>query len=192
MRATLLTLAPSTDAFRSLRPGCEPGFLSWGCPKIAPPSFEAVESVSREDAPERSRSVSSAHRGGNADSHPRSALVVSHHLGGLLLRDPAAMLQAAADPGVHRVSIRRETDLPAVLLLPSEAFPPPTATGAENLRTLVRITGATVSGLPFTANLAPSSFLLPPQSTLASRGGPAGTSRPCSIVGSVADPAVSG
>jgi len=26
------------DAFRSLRPGREAGFLSWGCPKIAPPS----------------------------------------------------------------------------------------------------------------------------------------------------------
>jgi hypothetical protein len=39
VRATLLTLAPITDAFRSLRPGVvAPGFLSWGCPKIAPPS----------------------------------------------------------------------------------------------------------------------------------------------------------
>jgi len=28
------------DAFRSLRPGREAGFLSWGCPKIAPPSFK--------------------------------------------------------------------------------------------------------------------------------------------------------
>jgi len=27
------------DAFRSLRPGRKAGFLSWGCPKIAPPSF---------------------------------------------------------------------------------------------------------------------------------------------------------
>jgi len=28
------------DAFRSLRPSRKAGFLSWGCPKIAPPSFK--------------------------------------------------------------------------------------------------------------------------------------------------------
>jgi hypothetical protein len=40
MSATLLTLAPIPDAFRSLqlqRSGRS--FLSWGCPKIAPPSY---------------------------------------------------------------------------------------------------------------------------------------------------------
>jgi hypothetical protein len=58
--------------------------------------------------------------------------VVSHHLDGFLLLDPAAVLQAAADPGVHRVSFRRETEFPAMLLPPSEAFPPPTATGPRN------------------------------------------------------------
>jgi hypothetical protein len=40
------------DAFRSLRPDhpfsrTAPGFLSWGCPKIAPPSSAAGESASR-------------------------------------------------------------------------------------------------------------------------------------------------
>jgi hypothetical protein len=35
------------DAFRSLRPGRKAGFLSWGCPKIAPPSYTIEESDSR-------------------------------------------------------------------------------------------------------------------------------------------------
>jgi hypothetical protein len=43
--ATLLTLAP-TFPTRSgpCDPACQPGFLSWGCPKIAPPSCAAEES----------------------------------------------------------------------------------------------------------------------------------------------------
>jgi hypothetical protein len=40
---------------------------------------------------------------------------------------PRDRLQVAADPGVHHVSPCRETGFPAVHLLPSEAFPPPTA-----------------------------------------------------------------
>jgi hypothetical protein len=68
-------------------------------------------------------------RDGNAGSHPRSVRVVSHHLDGFLLHDAAAVLQAAADPGVHHVSPCRETGFPAVRSLPFEAFPPPTASG---------------------------------------------------------------
>jgi hypothetical protein len=125
------------DAFRSLRPGREAGFLSWGCPKIAPPSF-----VPWSPSPGRIRHWYSGltrwHRGssflrnGNAGSHSRSALVVFHHLDGLLLHDPATVFQAAADPGVHHVSFRCETEFPAMLLLPFEAFPPPTATGHQD------------------------------------------------------------
>jgi len=72
-------------------------------------------------------------RDGNACSHPRAALVVSHHLDGLFLLDPATVLQAAADPGVHIVSSCRETGVPAVHLLPFEAFPPPTAAAPERI-----------------------------------------------------------
>jgi hypothetical protein len=58
-------------------------------------------------------------------------------------------LQIAADPGVHRVSFRCETEFPAMLLLPFEAFPPPTAWDPEtNLRFPGRVTEATVSGRP--------------------------------------------
>jgi hypothetical protein len=46
--------------------------------------------------------------------------VVSHHLDGLLLLDLAGLLHPAADPGVHRVSARRETDLLAMLSRPSK------------------------------------------------------------------------
>jgi hypothetical protein len=87
--------------------------------------------------------------------------VVFHHLDGLFLLDPATVLQAAADPGVHRVSSCRETGFPAVHLLPFEAFPPPTATGSE---TNLGYRGLASPPRPFpasafTANLAFSPFL---------------------------------
>jgi len=46
--ATLLTLAP-TFPTRSgpCDPAAQPGFLSWGCPKISPPSYSIEESASR-------------------------------------------------------------------------------------------------------------------------------------------------
>jgi hypothetical protein len=50
--------------------------------------------------------------------------VVSHHLGGFLLLDRAGLLHPAADPGVHHVSAGRETSIPAVPVLPSEALLP--------------------------------------------------------------------
>jgi hypothetical protein len=61
--------------------------------------------------------------------------VVSHHLGGFLLSDRAGLFHPAPDPGVHRVSLRRETKIPAALVLPSEAFPPSTATSPARVRT---------------------------------------------------------
>jgi hypothetical protein len=71
VRATLLTLAP-TFPTRSgpCDPAAKPGFLSWGCPKIAPPSCGSWSPRSR------SRSAPASLRGwrllrdGNADSHP--------------------------------------------------------------------------------------------------------------------------
>lgn len=73
--------------------------LSWGFPKISPPSYAIVESTpgSWVSPPACLRVVAARRR-------PRSVLVVSHHPDGLLLRDRAGLLRPAADHGVHRVS----------------------------------------------------------------------------------------
>jgi len=82
-------------------------------------------------------------------------------------------LQVAADPGVHHVSFCRETEFPAMHLLPFEAFPPPTATATET-NPGVRGRASPCWPLPtltFTANLALSPFLFrspPRQETAAS------------------------
>jgi len=89
-----------------------------------------------------------------------------------LLHDPATVFQAAADPGVHRVSFRLRNGLLAMHLLPFEAFPPPTAARAAetNLRFCagsrhwLDLDTCVPSTAPFTANLAPSS--LPPSPPL--------------------------
>ena len=47
-RATLLTLTPTFPTrFGPCDPAAKPGFLSWGCPKIAPPSYTIEESDSQ-------------------------------------------------------------------------------------------------------------------------------------------------
>lgn len=122
VHATLLTLTPTLPSRPvPCGPTCRPDCLSWVCPKIAPPSSRIEESVAR--AP-RLRGLPS---GKNSQSFPRSVRVVSHHLDGFLLSDRAGLLRPAPDPGVHRVSCRRETALLTVWFLPFEAFPPPTA-----------------------------------------------------------------
>jgi hypothetical protein len=174
MCATLLTLAPTFPTLPGpCDPAAKPGFLSWGCPKIAPPSYR-----SRNPTPGdvllrtpvfrpvrflgRWCGAPRLLRDENANSHPRAARVVSHHLDGLFLLDHATVLQAAADPGVHRVSSCRETGFPAVHLLPFEAFPPPIATasrtnpGYRGLASPPRPSPAAA----FTANLTFSPFSL--------------------------------
>ena len=48
-RATLLTLTPTFPSRPDpCGPTCRSDFLSWGCPKIAPPSYEAEESDARD------------------------------------------------------------------------------------------------------------------------------------------------
>jgi hypothetical protein len=103
-----------------------------GLSKDRPSIVQASESDSRSHPAARFRSASCFLRDGKAASHPRAARVVSHHPDGLFLLDPATVFQAAADPGVHRVSFRRETEFPAMRLLPFEAFPPQTATVTSN------------------------------------------------------------
>jgi hypothetical protein len=131
---------------------------------------------------------------------PRAVRVVSHHLDGLFLSDRAGLLRPAPDPGVHRVSSRRETGSSRCGFCPSKLSlrrqrrirAPPFGSGVSagpRHRSAHRWT------TPFTACLASSPFFsvlradgLPSH---ARRGHPrrlpgAGASRPCSIFGSVA------
>jgi len=156
------------DAFRSLRPGRKAGFPLVGLSKDRP----SIVSIAESDSRKRSNSASPRGLGshccgpasfgmGTPIPIQRAVFVVSHHLDGLLLRDLAALLHAASDRGVHRVSSCRETGFPAVHLLPFEAFPPPTATEAG---TNPRIRGLASPFRPFpavtfTANLASPPFL---------------------------------
>jgi len=180
VRATLLTLAP-TFPTRSgpCDPAAKPGFLSWGCPKIAPPSYrsrnptpgDVLPRVSARPLPRVSAALRRLLRDGNANSHPRAVHVVFRHLDGLFLLDLATVLQAAADLGVHCVSSCRETGFPAVHLLPFEAFPPPTAT-ASRTNPGYRGPASPLRPFPifaFTACLAFSPFLSRRRSVAVSR-----------------------
>jgi hypothetical protein len=83
----------------------------------------------REGRGVHSRPDVAARPSGRGDQpRPCSALVVSHHLDGFLLLDRAGLLHPAADPGVHRVSARRETRFPAMRSCPSKPCSPPAAT----------------------------------------------------------------
>jgi hypothetical protein len=162
--ATLLTLR----AVFPVAPGpCDPahtGFPLMGLSKDRPSIVFAEESVSKNRCPLRRRRVSLFLRDGKATSHPRSVPVVSHHLDGLLLLDPATVFQAAADPGVHRVSSCRETGFPAMQLPPFEAFPPPTAADPR-IAPVLRGSASPLRPFPavaFTAHLAPSPFFPQP------------------------------
>jgi hypothetical protein len=114
------------DAFRSLRPGCSPGFLSWGCPKIAPPSFQPGSPRPGEPLGPPSRWECRFPSACRPRGFPPPRRFVPPR--------PRGRLQAAADPGVQRVSSCRETGFPALHLPPFEAFPPPTATVAGRIR----------------------------------------------------------
>jgi hypothetical protein len=67
------------------------------------------------------------------------------------------VLQIAADPGVQLVSFCRETEFPALHLLPFEAFPPPTATATGRIRSpWARVTGRSVFGSSRSPRTLPS------------------------------------
>jgi hypothetical protein len=85
------------------------------------------------------RSVAALPSGRGDQPRPCSALVVSHHLGGFLLLDRAGLLHPAADPGVHRVSARRETSFLAMLSCPSKPCSPPAATSRSPPRGFPRV-----------------------------------------------------
>ena len=150
-----------------------------GLSKDRPSIVQAGESVSRTISAVRFRTASFVLRGGNAIPirGPSSWFLTTSTVCSSSTLRP---LQAAADPGVHRVSFRCETDLLTMHLLPFEAFPPPTAARPRrriSVAVRARVTGATVSGRSVHREPCPLVLFR--------------TSRPCSIVGSVARTTVS-
>jgi len=113
-----MTLVPSfpTTAW-SVPPDIAVGLPLMGLSKERPSIGEVEESTPGRMSPSglRDRATTPC---------PCSVLVVSHHLDGLLLIDLAGLLHPAPDPGVHRVSVCRETDFLAMPFLPYEAFLP--------------------------------------------------------------------
>jgi hypothetical protein len=177
---------------RSLRPSLAAGLPLLGFPKIAPPSSHVEESGAQVR-------VSAGPSGIDGQSFPRSALVVSHHLGGFLLSDGAGLLRPAPDPGVRRVSSRRETGLLTARSCPSKLSLRRQRRPRLSPEPRARVRDRPSLDLSFTARLAPSPFApvhreegfpshvrrAPPLSGPRRLPG-VGASRPCSIVGSVA------
>lgn len=131
---TLLTFAPTSSmlpllgslSLAALGPGvatAPSSCLSWGCPKIAPPSHSLEESTPS--------AVASTFGLDPARISPRSVLVVSHHLDGLLLPARARVLHLADDHGVHHVSSRLRGEDPRGAALPSEAL---LSAGSDDVR----------------------------------------------------------
>jgi len=115
---TLLTLTPALPSrLASLPSGVPPpDILSWGCPKISPPSFRAEES----DAQRTRRRV---HLRGGAAALPACRPRGFSPPRRFLLFDRAGLLRPASDPGVHHVSACLATRLPVVRSCPSKSSP---------------------------------------------------------------------
>jgi hypothetical protein len=110
--ATLLTFVPS---FPTLPGPCDPVIPSPGS------SHGVVQrSPLHRHRPKSPLPDACASFGEGCHTLPRSALVVLHHLDGLLLFDLAGLFHPAADPGVRRVSTGRETSFPATPSCPSK------------------------------------------------------------------------
>lgn len=160
--------------------GCGRSFLSWDCPKIAPPPSQRLEVHSRSMIrPKPSPSL----REERANAPPCSALVLSQHLGGLLLRGGARVLQRAAGHGVHRVSTAAirpglspapsPSALPRDALLPFEVISmhsgdPPSRAARGGVSPTAQSPATT-----FTTSLAPSSSPVTAPSPSRRRAAPA-------------------
>jgi len=140
-------------------------FLSWDCPKIAPPPYFRHEVHSQKHSPPRRR-LSPSER--SSQLRPRSVLTLSQRPDGFLLRGGACVLQHATSHGVRRVSAhetsRSQSPDPS-RSHPRDAFPPfevaPPHSG--ELPSLANPRGSVTAphGHPrgaFTAPLAPPSF----------------------------------
>jgi hypothetical protein len=139
-------------ASRSMRPSLSAGLPLLGLSKDRP-------SIGSRRRVRRPGSASPRLPSGNdGRSLPRSALVVSHHLGGLLLSDGAGLLRPAPDPGVHRVSSRRETGLLTVRSCPSKLSLRRQRRPRLSPEPRARVTDRPFLDASFTARLAPSPF----------------------------------
>jgi hypothetical protein len=143
---------PPDESGRATRRAASPG-MSKDRPSVVPPA--------RESTP--GHRLRGDRRDGPASSRPRSALVVSHHLGGFLLPVPCARITARCRPwGSSRFRLarwpvaRRESASPRCL---SALRSLPTARSCRCRHLRARVTGADPRGPPpFTADLAPSPF----------------------------------
>jgi len=163
VRATLLTLTPLPTRSGPCHPVLRPGFLSWGCPKISPPSSLVAESVSRPASAERLRPASSDLRDEKAIPIrvPSPWFLTTSTVFSSTTSRP---LQAASDPGVHHVSFRCETEFLAMRFCPSKLSLRRQlhSSGDESPFLRGRASPGRPSPIvPFTANLAPSPFFGP-------------------------------
>ena len=114
-------------------PAAKPGFLSWGCPKIAPPSYRSRNPTPRDVLPRVATGPCSAHRflgrwrgarrllrDGNANSHLRAAHVVFHHLDGLFLLDHATICRPLPILGFTAFPPVAKQDFPLCTCCPSK------------------------------------------------------------------------
>jgi hypothetical protein len=133
--------------------------------------------------------------GNDSQPFPRSALVVLHHLGGLLLSNGAGLLRPAPDPGVHRVSARRETSILTMRSCPSKLSLRRQRRPRLPPEPRARVTESPIAGRPLHRSPCPltlrsvhreAGFPFHVRRGLPRRLPGAGASRPCSIVGSVA------
>jgi hypothetical protein len=150
------------DAFRSLRPGSYTGFPLLGLSKDRPSIVQVRECVSRVSCSPRLRCASSALRDGNAGSHPRSVLVVSHHLDGFVLLDPATIFRSLPILGFIAFPSAAKRNSPQCSYCPSKLFlrRQLRESGDESPNSRGRASPSRPSpAAQFTANLSPSSFL---------------------------------
>ena len=178
--APLLDLRPKPGSSRSLRPGRAPMRNAWS---RDPPDLDAGSPVTSrsvrsglpaglpllglsKDRPSIVSSRGVRRRGGASPRRPSGA-------GCLPLRVPSTWFSTTSTVcssstaqvcftllpilGFAVFPLRHETELPHDAFLPSEAFPPPTATNAAlTAPAWGKRHGSTISGLAFTAPLAPS------------------------------------
>jgi len=149
-RATLLTLAPT---FPTRSGPCDPAarrVSSRGVVQRSPlhrPSRRVrVPEIRARSWPFGSWHRPALVRDGNAGSHPRAVLVVSHHLDGLFLFDPAAVAGRCRSWGSSRFLLSRNRiprDAPAAL----RSFPSADSDGRRNESgpPWARVTAPTVS-----------------------------------------------
>jgi hypothetical protein len=127
-RATLLTLTPTLPSRPDpCGPTCRPDCLSWGCPKIAPPSYRTGESDARGPC------LHVPLRGGTASSSrvPPTWFRTTSTVSPLRPRRFVSPCCRSWGSPCFRPS---RNGPPHSAFLPFEAFPPPTATDPERVR----------------------------------------------------------